>query len=83
MDSRKSVRLPEVPQPGSVSQDVFVGEGCVESKLAFQTMTKCAAVYPEVDTECRENRTFRKVVTLARAEHARAPAFAPKPGEPC
>ena len=54
MDSRKSVGLPEAPKPGSVSQDVFVDEGCdferAESIRTAVTMTKCAAVNPKTDS---------------------------------
>ena len=78
MDSRKSVGLPEAPQPGSVSQDVFVGEGCefecAEAMRAGRMMTKCATVNPETDGECREISKFRKVMKLARTARAREKA---------
>ena len=78
MDSRKSVGIPEAPQPGSVSQDVFVGERCdfecAEAIRAGKMMTKCAAVIPEAESECRENSSFRKVVKLARTVRAREKA---------
>ena len=54
VDSRQSVGLPEAPQPGSMSQDVFVGEGCgfecAEAIRAGEMMNKCAAVNPEANT---------------------------------
>ena len=75
VDSRKSAGLPEAPQPGSVSQDVFIGEGCafecVESTRAGKMMTKCAAVNPVADSECRDNQTFRKIVKLTRTVRTR------------
>ena len=76
MDSRKSVGLPEAPQPGSsVSQDVFVGEECdlecVGSKLAWKMMTKCTAENQEAESESRENIKSRKVVEIIRTERAR------------
>ena len=78
VDSRQSVGLPEAPQPGSMSQDVFVGEGChfecAEAIRAGKGMTKCAAVNPEADSECRENSTFRRVVKVARTVRAREKA---------
>ena len=37
-------------------------------------MTKCSAVNPEADSECREIGTFEKVVKLARTGRAREKA---------